>query len=246
MLQDSLFETQRRTKTRKPITVVVSVIAHVVSVAVLVLIPLLQTQALTIPAIDASLFLPRVEKPQAVAVFSAQPQAQKHTKTDSSIPIFTTPQAIPDKIAYVDEPPKSDVDFFIVNGGGSSAAFLGKQPIEVDPPVFEPPSPPPQPSSIVNAPPYRRGGILQAANLIYEVKPVYPPIARITRTQGVVVLEAMINKEGTIESLRVVSGHPLLTQAALDAVKQWRYRPTMLNGDPVDVITTVTVTFTLQ
>ena len=245
MLQDSLFETQRRTKTRKPITVVVSVIAHVVSVAVLVLIPLLQTQALTIQAIDASLFLPRVEKPQAVAVFSAQPQAQRHTQTDSSIPIFTTPQRIPDKIAYVDEPPKSDSGFLIVNGGGSRAAVLRDQPIEVNPPV-EPPSPPPPAPSIVNAPPYRRGGIVQAANLIYEVKPVYPQIARITRTQGAVVLEAIINKEGTIESLRVVSGHPLLTQAALDAVKQWRYRPTMLNGDPVDVITTVTVTFTLQ
>jgi len=246
MLQDSLFETQRRTKTRKPITVVVSVIAHVVSVTVLVLIPLLQTQALTIQAIDASLFLPRVEKPQAVAVFSAQPQAQRHTQTDSSIPIFTTPQKIPDKIAFVDEPPKSDVDFFVVNGGGSRAAVLGNnQPIEVNPPVIEPPPPPPPPS-IVNAPPYRRGGKVQAANLIYEVKPVYPPIAGITRTQGVVVLEAVINKEGTIESLRVVSGHLLLTQAALDAVKQWKYRPTMLNGDPVDVITTVTVTFTLQ
>jgi protein TonB len=245
MLQDSLFETQRRTKTRKPITVVVSVIAHVGGIAVLVFIPLLQTQALTIPPIDASLFLPRVEKPQAVAVFSAQPQPQRHTQADSSIPIFTTPQTIPDKIAYVDEPPKSDFGFFIVNGGGSRAAFLGNQPIEVNPPVIEPPSPPPPPP-IVNAQLYRRGGIVQAANLIYEVKPVYPPIATVTRTQGVVVLEAVINKEGTIESLRVVSGHPLLTQAALDAVKQWKYRPTMLNGEPVDVITTVTVRFTLQ
>jgi protein TonB len=86
----------------------------------------------------------------------------------------------------------------------------------------------------------------QAANLIYQVKPVYPQIAIRTRIQGTVVLEAVITKEGTIESLQVVSGHPLLTQAAVDAVKQWRYRPTMLNGDPVSVITTVTVTFTLQ
>jgi len=59
-------------------------------------------------------------------------------------------------------------------------------------------------------------------------------------------MEAVINKEGLIESLRVVTGHPLLNQAALDAVKQWKYRPTMLNGEPVEVITTVTVTFTLR
>ena len=82
--------------------------------------------------------------------------------------------------------------------------------------------------------------------LIYQVKPVYPQIAKLTRTQGVVVLEAVISKDGTIDSLRVISGHQLLTQAALDAVRQWKYRPTMLNSEPVEVITTVTVTFTLQ
>jgi protein TonB len=75
---------------------------------------------------------------------------------------------------------------------------------------------------------------------------VYPPVARITRTQGRVVLEAVINKQGTIDTLRVLSGHPFLAQAALDAVKQWKYRPTILNGDPIEVLTTVTVTFTLQ
>jgi len=59
-------------------------------------------------------------------------------------------------------------------------------------------------------------------------------------------LEALISKEGTIESLRVINGHPLLIQAAFDAVHQWRYRPTLLNGEPVEVVTTVTVNFTLQ
>jgi len=59
-------------------------------------------------------------------------------------------------------------------------------------------------------------------------------------------MEAMISRDGSIESLRVIRGHALLNQAALDAVQQWRYRPTMLNGDPVEVITTVTVTFRLQ
>ena len=79
-----------------------------------------------------------------------------------------------------------------------------------------------------------------------DVSSVRPAIARLTRTQGVVVLEAVISKDGSIDSLRVISGPPLLIQAALDAVKQWKYRPTMLNIDAVEVITTVTVTFTLQ
>jgi len=82
--------------------------------------------------------------------------------------------------------------------------------------------------------------------LIHQVKPGYPPLAKVTGTQGVVLLDAVIDKEGSIQSLRVISGHPLLNQAALDAVKQWRYRPTLLNGEPVEVSATITVTFTLQ
>jgi len=112
-----------------------------------------------------------------------------------------------------------------------------------------PPSPPPTPPSpppAFNVHPVRVNVGVQEAKLIYQVKPSYPPLAKITRVQGVVVLEAVINKEGAIESLRVVSGNTLLNQAALDAVNQWRYKPTLLSGDPVDVITTVTVTFTLQ
>ena len=87
------------------------------------------------------------------------------------------------------------------------------------------------------------GGNVQAANLQSQVKPVYPPLAKQARIQGVVVLEAEISKEGTIDNLKVISGHPLLIQAAIDAVKQWRYKPTQLNGEPVPVVTTITVNF---
>jgi len=248
MLEDSLFETQRRAKTRKPITVVVSVIAHVVSVAVLVLIPLLQTQALTIAPVDVSLLLPRLEKPQAVPVFSAQSRVPRHSQADSTVPLFTAPQSVPAQIVYVDEPPKPDFGFLSMTGVGSRGPGFSTGAMELGGPVIEPPSPPPPspPPPIVNARLYRTGGDVQAANLIYEVKPVYPPVARITRTQGRVVLEAVISKQGTIDTLRVLSGHPVLAQAALDAVKQWKYRPTILNGDPIEALTTVTVTFTLQ
>jgi protein TonB len=79
--------------------------------------------------------------------------------------------------------------------------------------------------------------------LLTQVKPVYPPLAKQARIQGVVLLEAVISKDGAIDNLRVISGHPLLTQAAIDAVKQWRYKPTLLNGEPVEVVTTITVNF---
>jgi protein TonB len=87
------------------------------------------------------------------------------------------------------------------------------------------------------------GGNVQSANLLTQVKPAYPPLAKQARIQGVVVLEAEISKEGSIDNLKVITGHPLLIQAAIDAVKQWRYKPTLLNGEPVAVVTTITVNF---
>lgn len=85
-----------------------------------------------------------------------------------------------------------------------------------------------------------------AGELINEVQPEYPALARTARQQGVVILEATIGTDGTIQGLRVITGPPLLRQAAVDAVSQWVYRPYMLNGQAVPVTTTVTVNFTLQ
>lgn len=82
--------------------------------------------------------------------------------------------------------------------------------------------------------------------LVYKVQPSYPPLARQARVQGTVVLRAVIGKDGTIQDLSVVSGHPMLTKAALDAVKQWRYKPYLLNGEPVLVQTTINVNFELN
>ena len=79
--------------------------------------------------------------------------------------------------------------------------------------------------------------------LIYRVEPGYPPLAQQAHIQGVVVLTALIDKGGNVQSLQLVSGHPLLARAAIDAVKQWRYKPFLLNGQPLEVETTVTVSF---
>jgi protein TonB len=79
--------------------------------------------------------------------------------------------------------------------------------------------------------------------LIYRVEPTYPPLAQQAHIQGAVVLVALIDKGGNVQSLQVVSGHPLLVRAAIDAVKQWRYQPLLVNGQPIEVETTVTVNF---
>jgi len=84
------------------------------------------------------------------------------------------------------------------------------------------------------------------ANLVHRVQPAYPPLARAARIQGQVLLQAIISKSGTIENLQVLSGHPMLVHAALDAVRQWRYRPYFLNNEPVEVETQVTVNFILS
>lgn len=84
------------------------------------------------------------------------------------------------------------------------------------------------------------------ANLVHRVQPAYPPLARAARIQGSVVLQAIISKTGTIQNLQALSGHPMLVPSALDAVRQWRYRPYFLNGEPVEVETQITVNFILS
>jgi protein TonB len=90
------------------------------------------------------------------------------------------------------------------------------------------------------------GGKVQAAKLLQRVEPVYPPIARQARISGTVRLEAIIAADGRIRELKVISGHPLLVQSALDAVRQWRYQPTLLNNTTVEVLTHIDVNYTLR
>jgi protein TonB len=252
MLEDSLFESRSGKHSRNPFTLVIAVLAHIVTIGVLVLIPLLETHALPLPPVNMPLWIPRPEL-EFIPLVPRRPQTQSQVRPETqTITPFSAPQAIPEKIPIIDEPPIAPVGFIPSAGNGNGNPFLstlldpnaGLAGPPVAPPT--PPTPPPPPVPSVKASPYRQGGKVQPASLIHQVNPVYPQIARQTRVQGVIVMEAIISKEGSVENLRVVSGHPLLFQAAIDAVKQWKYRAATLNGEPVDVITTITVTFTLQ
>jgi protein TonB len=106
-------------------------------------------------------------------------------------------------------------------------------------PIMPVPAPPP-----VVAP--LRVSHMNEGNLIRKVQPAYPPLARSARIQGVVELQAVISKQGAIENLRVLTGHPMLVSAAVEAVRQWRYRPYILNNEPVEVETQITVNFSLS
>ena len=92
----------------------------------------------------------------------------------------------------------------------------------------------------------RIGGNVQQARMIAQPKPEYPPLARQARIEGTVKLQIIVAKDGSVLEAQVLSGHPLLVQAAIDAVKQWKYQPTLLNGQPVEVVTPLDVTFTLS
>ena len=109
------------------------------------------------------------------------------------------------------------------------------------------PPPPKPPTETPKAPsaPTVVGGDVQMAKLLRKVIPVYPPLARSARISGVVRLIGTIAKDGTIQNLQLVSGHPMLAQAAMDAVRQWIYKPTLLNGNAVEVIAPIEVNFTL-
>ena len=127
------------------------------------------------------------------------------------------------------------------DGGGGPGPALFVKPINIAPPVIRPPTPPtPQPGLL-----HVSGGV-QMAKLVKQVIPLYPPLARNARIYGVVHLVGIIGKDGTIRNLQLIDGHPLLARAALDAVSQWIYKPTLLSGEPVEVICPIDVTFTLS
>jgi protein TonB len=122
--------------------------------------------------------------------------------------------------------------------------IIGSVPTAAPPP----PPPPVKKEEVKQAAPQRIrvGGNVQQAMLVRQPKPVYPPLAKQARISGVVRLNAIISKDGTIQNLSVLSGHPLLVPAAMEAVKQWVYKPTLLNGEAVEVVTQVDVNFTLS
>jgi len=157
------------------------------------------------------------------------------------------PKSVPSKVLMVTEeeaPLATGVVGGVpggVPGAGVLTGLVGGLPAAPPPKAPPPPPPPPKPVG-----PQKIGGNVVAANLINPVKPVYPPLAKMARQQGTVKFEAMISKEGTIEDLKLISGPPLLVQAAMDAVKQWRYKPTILNGEPTEVQTTIDVNFSLS
>lgn len=223
--------------------------AQFLLVGAALLVPLYFIEALPMARLDLRLLAPPVPKPVAVQLV-AVPRAVANALAPMLSPRLYAPQRIPARIAEINDLPEGPVDlgppalFHSAGPGGvpGSLPGTGTPPIEPPPAVPKPKeaaAPKPEPG------PVRVGGDVQLAKIIKQVLPVYPPLARQARVQGAVRLVGVISKEGRIMNLQVLSGHPLLVNAAVEAVRQWIYKPTYLNQQPVEVIAPIDVHFTL-
>ena len=160
--------------------------------------------------------------------------------------IWYAPTTIPQSLPEFGDPPVQGSE---VPGGDVGSRDNTLVPLFDSVTRIEPPrrpaeaTSPPKPSPIQQV---RVSGVIQAARLVHRVDPAYPALARQARIAGTVELAGVIGTTGQIRELRVVSGHPLLVNAALEAVRQWIYQPTLLGGNPVEVITTISVVFRLN
>jgi protein TonB len=238
---------------KRPWAMTVSFAGQAAALSAVALVSLIQPDSLT----PRAAFFTGIVAPPGPAPEHNRSSVRAVTQpTKSSLRIFTAPLSIPKSISSAgpelpmlspDEPASgSGVIGGIGGPSGQSSGLIGD--------LMRLPAPPAEPvrrtqeRAVANAPAKQihvSTGV-QAAKLITQVNPVYPALARQARVAGTVRLTAIIGRDGAIRNLEVLSGHPLLTPSALEAVKKWRYQPTLLNDEPVEVITQIDVNFTLS
>ncbi len=245
MFDEMVISSPNPKKTNKRWTVFLSMLLQCAFLAILILIPLIYTEALPKTMMATMLTAPPPPPPPppppAVAqVVHVKPQV--HLMDAGKL---VAPRVIPKETKIIKEDAEPDMGAVGMAGGVPGGVAGGSMGGVIGGVIGGMGGAPPPPKPKLSGP-LKVGGNVQAARIINKIQPLYPPLARQTRISGTVRLHAIIGKDGTIQSLEVLNGHPLLQQAALDAVRQWRYQPTLLNGEPVDVDTTIDVIFTLN
>src|SRR5580704_3206417 len=240
MFDDLVISSVHPNKTHKPWTVFVSTVVQAAIVGFMILLPLIYTEALPKGLMNTFLVAPAPPPPPpppAPVIKIVKPVVKLIQQGK-----LTSPTVIPKKVNVIKEAEEPPDVVGMVGGvpggiaGGSGGGVLGG----ILGGAGSGPPPPPKPKG-----PQRIGGNVMMAMLIRQPMPVYPQIARPAHISGTVILHAIIGADGTVQNLEYISGPPLLMHAAMDAVRQWRYKPTMLNGEPTAVDTTVSVVFTL-
>ena len=246
MFEQSIVETRGASKP----WMLVAMTGQIAAAALALAIPLLHPEVLNAPRMLIAIAYRTPEPPPPeihVARSSTVPRSGGAALPTTRQRVFREPASIPSGLPVIIDAPGLQFDTASTGGPGINVgpgiqlstgdAFPAAPAAKAPPAVKEQPAPIKQ---------IRPGGDVQDAKVLRRILPVYPPLAKSARIQGHVRLEGIIARDGTIQQLRVLSGHPLLVQAALDAVRQWRYKPTHLNGEPVEVIAPIDVNFILS
>ena len=208
---------------------VVSIVVHSALLVVAFAMSAVATGALPIPHYATQFIVVAPEAPPTVPPPAPAPAAApRHNASPDAAPV-AQPDDIPSPGVYGADLPS-----------GGPSIVSGITSVDV-PGIGEPPPVPREPPA-----PVRVGGAIRAPQKTVHVVPEYPAIARASRVEGVVILEAVIAEDGSVRDVRVLRSRPLLDEAAMEAVRQWRFTPTLLNGDAVAVVMTVTVSFSLK
>jgi periplasmic protein TonB len=244
MFEDSLIESGNKLKTKRLSTTILSFFGQFGLLGILILIPLIYTDALPKQQLMTFLVAPPPPPPPPPPPAAAPVRVVKQIQSDLVNGQLRTPTKIPEKVQMIkeEEAPPPVMGSGVVGGvpggvpGGSMGGVIGG--IIGSTTAAVPKVATPQRVRVSTG--------VSTGLLIRKVTPNYPPLARQARIQGQVVLQAEISKEGAIQNLQLISGHPMLAPAAIEAVKQWRYKPYLLNGEPVAVETQVVVNFSLS
>jgi len=242
-------------KTHRPLTVVVAAFGEAVLITSLALVPMFFVEELPTRGLLRALMLapvptapPAPPPPMLAKVVPHSTPAARKFNPDALV----SPVAVPKMVAIISEAPAIELEAMAggIPGGVPGPALPGTGTGFFNNALSVAPPPPPPPAKAVAPPPAAPaqitvGGDVQAGRILQQIQPVYPALARRGRIQGNVQLKAIISADGKIKTLTVVSGNPLLVDAALDAVRRWSYLPTLLNGIPVEVKTEILVRFEL-
>jgi protein TonB len=222
---------------KKRCTLLLSLLLQIMVLAALIAAPLIYTQVLPraqLRSVFAAPTPPPPALPKPPMTVRTPVSSFRRFVFDSSDVRVARPPA---PSTYLPAPP-SISDGTAGGDPSSTTVPLGVAPLK-------PPDPPPAPTAKKPVSKPIRIASMEASQLIHKVQPAYPEMAKQVRVQGVVEFTAIIGKTGSIEHLQLVHGHPLLVKAAQEAILQWKYKPTLLNGEPVEVITDIVVNFTL-
>jgi protein TonB len=237
-------------RTVRPYTVLVSFLGQMGLISLGILLPLVYTDVLPRSQWAGNFFAP--QPPPGNAGKREVAPRQQRPKAPSPTPArpgqLVEPTKYPDRAReIVDIGMLPDVGPTVVGGTGDPMVPLSPSLKQATASAAAPP-PPVQVKAPAAAEPhvrYRVGGLVSAPKPLHTPRPVYPAIAQQTRTSGVVHLEAVINTDGSVRSIRALQGHPWLVSAAIEAVREWRYTPPMLNGNPIELVMQIDVSFVL-